>query len=68
MKVRLLNDGGFKFLEGVCFPVEVDASEHPCLDAAIHVSSHHLISIGATKNVSMRKVWSFFGDEFEVIE
>lgn len=68
MKVRLLNDGGFKFLEDVIFPVQVDALEHPCIDGAVHVSSHQLISIGATRNVSMLDNWSFHGDEFEVVD
>lgn len=68
MKVKLLNDGGFKFLDGICFPVEVEAREHPSLDGAIHISSRELISIGATKNVSMLDNWSFHGDEFEVVD
>ena len=68
MKVKLINDGGFKFLEPVTFPVEVEAVEHPSLDAAVHVSSVELICIGASKNVSMLDNWSFCGDEFEVIE
>ncbi len=68
MKVRLLNDGGFKFLGGVDFPVEVEAVEHPSLDGAVHISSVELTSAGATKDVTMLPNWSFYGDEFEVVK
>lgn len=67
MKIKLLNDGGFRFLSDVGFPVEVYAHEHPCLDYAVHVSREELTRIGASSDCGMLKAWSFCGDEFEVI-
>lgn len=67
MKVKLLNDGGFRFLSDVDFPVEVSANDHPSLDYAIHVSSEELKRIGASSSCGILKAWSFCGDEFEVI-
>lgn len=32
VKIKLLNDGDYTFLEGVKFPVAVDAYEHDWLD------------------------------------
>ncbi len=68
MKVKISNNGGFRFLDGVSFPFEVDAVKHPSIEGAVHVPMSGLINAGASRDCMILDAWSFAGDEFEVVE
>lgn len=68
MKVKLLNDGGFNFLSGVKFPIEVEAVSDDSGEISVKVKSNDLVSIGADKMVCSFPEWTFIIGEFEVIE
>ena len=71
-RVKLLNDGGWYFLDRVNFPVEVEGVvdvEHGLGDVA-NVTSAELFRVGAEFdwNVDGGDFWSFrIGDECEVL-
>ena len=69
-KVKLLNDGGYTFLEGVKFPVVVDACEDDWL-GGFNVEISELESIGADSYVRGKPPhetsWYFTEEECEVI-
>lgn len=68
MKVKLLNDGGFGFLQHLSFPIEIDAKPHLRLDNSILVKSIDLVAVGAGDNCKVLPHWSFADDEFEVVD
>lgn len=68
MKVKLLNDGGFGFLQHLSFPIEVNAEPHNRLCNAVRVMSNALIAEGAESNCSILPSWTFADDEFEVVD
>ncbi|MDN4131893.1 hypothetical protein [Pantoea ananatis] len=67
MKVKLLNDGGFSFLQHLSFPIEIDAKPNPRLDNSILVKSIDLVAVGAGDNCKNLFHWHFADDEFEVV-
>jgi len=72
MKIKLLNDGGWDFLDFVKFPVEVEGViEHECgMGDVATITSAELKRIGATLNwrISDNNVWWFrLGSECEVL-
>lgn len=68
MRVKLLNDGGFGFLQHLSFPIEVNAEPHNRLCSAVHVMSNALIEAGAESNCTILPSWTFADDEFEVVD
>ena len=68
MKVKLLNNGGFNFLIGVKFPIEVEAVSDDSGEVSVTVKSNDLVSIGAGKMVYSLPEWTFIIGEFEVIK
>lgn len=72
MNVKLLNDGGYYFLDSVTFPAEVegDVVNVHGLGYVVSVTSAELKRVGATFdwNVNVHDVWSFIiGSECEVL-
>lgn len=47
MKIKLLNDGGYKALDGIKFPVVVNGFEYDGLEHCIGVMGNELLRIGA---------------------
>jgi hypothetical protein len=45
MKIKLLNDGGYRGLEGVKFPVIVDAIKHEKMNVSLHVPDSEMSRI-----------------------
>lgn len=67
MRIKLLTNGGFRFLEHVSFPVEVEAYSVCKVSGLASVYREELERIGATENVNLRPWWSFLPG-YEVIE
>lgn len=64
VKIKLLNDGGYNFLEGVNFPVEVEACE---IMSGYGVSTSELERVGAASHASISSSWCFTSEECEEI-
>ena len=70
VKIRLLNDGGYDFLDGVKFPVEVEVFEQGLM-GGFYVETSELESIGASSIVRCNPHhdagWYFLEEECEVV-
>lgn len=67
VKIKLLNDGGYTFLEGVNFPVEVNAH---AFGAGYDVPTFELMRVGVDDSdvsVTYKSTWYFSPEECEVI-
>lgn len=67
MKVRLLNDGGYRTYEHARFPVEVEARYDASTDT-YDVSSHELIRVGFVNSSRCELCFAPWDGECEVIE
>lgn len=70
MKVLLLNDGGYFGLEGVEFPVQVEATPYR-RNGVMMVTTEELIRVGADGNLfngeSIMTTWAFTQSQYEEI-
>lgn len=62
VKIKLLNDGGHSFLDGVNFPVEVEACE---IKGGYGVSTAELKRVWSIGYVSASSSWCFTSEECE---
>lgn len=70
MKIRLLNDGGYYGLEGVHFPVEVEAVDEIETYGGCSVATSELIRVGGDTLVMSESGDELFfrNDKFSVVE
>lgn len=70
MKIKLLNDGGYKALKDVKFPVVVDGFEYDDSEHCVGITGRELLRIGADKDVMYDSVDLAFliGEECEIVD
>lgn len=68
MKIKLLNDGGYRELNGVKFPVEVIGFMYEGLEHCVGVDGDELLRIGGDDCLSDCDLAFLIGEECEIVD